>query len=284
MAYTLQQHQAVLLEMLCQVDKICRKYDIPYTLFSGTALGAVQHEGFVPWDDDLDVIMLRRDYRRFLQVAPGELGENYFLQKEFSQHWPMFFSKLRKNGTACMERFVPRDPLMHQGVCMDIFPCDNLSDKPLKRRLQFAASKLVIAGSLFRRGYITRSPAKKLLMQLSRVLPLGALHRYVLDEKEPQSRTVHSFFGASSRYGHSVYDRRWFTERIYLPFAGKAFPVSAHYEQLLTVLYGDWRLIPPPEERRCKVHGEIVDLDRSYENYLQQQKEKEYDILSHSIR
>lgn len=76
---------------------------------------------------------------------------------------------------------------------MDIFPCDNLSDKPLKRRLQFAASKLVIAGSLFRRGYITRSPAKKLLMHLSRVLPLGALHRYVLDEKEPQSRMVHSF-------------------------------------------------------------------------------------------
>ena len=69
-----------------------------------------------------------------------------------------------------------------------------------------------------------------------------------------------------------------------MPFAGKAFPVSAHYEQLLTVLYGDWRRIPPPEERRCKVHGEIVDLDRSYENYLQQQKEKEYDILSHSIR
>lgn len=105
MAYTLQQHQAVLLEMLCQVDKICRKYDIPYTLFSGTALGAVRHEGFVPWDDDLDVIMLRRDYRRFLQVAPGELGENYFLQKEFSQHWPMFFPSYEKRhslyGTVC---------------------------------------------------------------------------------------------------------------------------------------------------------------------------------------
>ena len=284
MAYTLQQHQTVLLDMLREVDRICKKHEIPYLLFSGTALGAIRHEGFIPWDDDLDVIMLRCDYRRFLQVAPGELGERYFLQAEFSEHWPMFFSKLRKNNTACMERFVPRDPLMHQGVCMDIFPCDNLSDAPLKRRLQFAASKLVIAGSLYRRGYITHSPAKKQLMQLSRSLPLRALHRFVLDEKEPQSRMVHSFFGASSRYGRSVYDRRWFTERVNLPFEGDLFPVSAHCEQLLTTLYGDWRRIPPPEERQCKVHGEIVDLDSSYENYLQQQRETKYEVLSRSIR
>ena len=126
MAYTIQQHQTVLLDMLREVDRICKKHEIPYLLFSGTALGAIRHEGFIPWDDDLDVIMLRCDYRRFLQVAPGELGERYFLQAEFSEHWPMFFSKLRKNNTACMERFMPRDPLMHQGVCMDIFPCDNL--------------------------------------------------------------------------------------------------------------------------------------------------------------
>ena len=99
-----------------------QKHEIPYLLFSGTALGAIRHEGFIPWDDDLDVIMLRCDYRRFLQVAPGELGERYFLQAEFSEHWPMFFSKLRKNNTACMERFVPRDPLMHQASAWTFFP------------------------------------------------------------------------------------------------------------------------------------------------------------------
>lgn len=74
------------------------------------------------------------------------------------------------------------------------------------------------------------------------------------------------------------------TERVNLPFEGDLFPVSAHCEQLLTTLYGDWRRIPPPEERQCKVHGEIVDLDSSYENYLQQQRETKYEVLSRSIR
>lgn len=284
MSYDLQQHQAVMLDMLRKVDAICKKHNIPYMLFSGTALGAVRHGGFIPWDDDLDVIMLRSDYRRFLRLASAELGEKYFLQAEFSEHWPMFFSKLRKNGTACMERFVPKDPLMHQGVCIDIFPCDNLSDSPIKRRLQFIASKFVIAGSLYRRGYITDNPAKKLLMQLSRLLPLRAVHRFVINEKESHSKMLHSFFGASSRYERSIYERCWFTERCEQIFEGTPFPVSAHYDKLLTTLYGDWRRIPPQEERACKVHGEIVDLSRSYEYYLQQQREKKYEVLSRSIR
>ena len=151
----LRRHQAVLLELLTEFDRICVKHGIGYVLFAGSALGAVRHQGFIPWDDDLDVAMLRADYQRFLQLAPAELGEQYFLQGEFSAHWPMFFSKLRKNGTACMERFVPKDEKMHQGIYMDIFPVDNLSDNALVRKIQFAASKVVIAKGLDRRGYLT---------------------------------------------------------------------------------------------------------------------------------
>lgn len=128
-------HQLVLLEMLKEFDRICRRHDIPYMLFAGTALGAQRHGGFIPWDDDLDVIMLRPAYQRFLEVAESELDGAYYLQKEFSDHWPMFFSKLRKNGTACMEKFRPKDQLMHQGVYMDIFPCDALSDSRIMRGL-----------------------------------------------------------------------------------------------------------------------------------------------------
>ena len=117
----IQAHQQVLMELWHTFDGICKKHDIPYFLFAGSALGAVRHQGIIPWDDDLDVVLMRDDYERFLRVADGELDQQqYFLQREFSEHFPMFFSKLRKNGTACMERYIPRDPQMHQGIYLDI--------------------------------------------------------------------------------------------------------------------------------------------------------------------
>ena len=184
----LQQHQAVLFELLQAFDAVCRKHNIPYMLFAGSALGAVRHGGFIPWDDDLDVVMLRPEYERFLAVAERELDlEKYFLQKEFSRHWPMFFSKLRKNNTTCLERYYPRDPLAHQGVYIDIFPCDNLAEGSLMRKLQFLASKLVIAKSLDRRGYLTDSLLKKAFMGLCRFLPLEPVKRFVQQQGKDET-------------------------------------------------------------------------------------------------
>lgn len=104
----LRQHQLVLLDMLKEFDRICKKNDIPYILFAGTALGAVRHGGFIPWDDDLDVIMLRPAYQRFLEATPGELGGDYYLQREFSPHWPMFFPNSEKTVRPAWRSFVPR--------------------------------------------------------------------------------------------------------------------------------------------------------------------------------
>ena len=158
-------HQKLLLEMLKDLDAVCRRHGIPYQLFSGTALGAVRHQGFIPWDDDLDIVMLRRDYERFFTEASGDFDEKlYFVQREFTEHWPMQFSKLRRNGTTCMEKYHPKDPKMHQGVYIDIFPCDNLSDFRLMRGVQFLASKVVIAKALYARGYETDSRLKKVFI------------------------------------------------------------------------------------------------------------------------
>ena len=281
---TLQAHQGVLLELLGEFDRICRAHDIGYVLFAGSALGAVRHQGFIPWDDDLDVAMLRADYERFLQLAPQSLGEKYFLQGEFSPHWPMFFSKLRKHETACMERLIPRDAKMHQGIYIDIFPVDNLSDGKLLGKLQFAASKVVIAKSLGRRGYLTDSKGKKLFMAFCRAVPMAPLNKLVRLEKKCHTRKVHTFFGAASRYEKNVFPRQWFTARTIVNFEGKPVPVSACADEMLTLIYGDYRTLPPEEDRRCKVHGVIVDTERSYEAYLQQQKEMKVTEFARSIR
>lgn len=280
----LQRHQAVLLELLTEFDRICRKHGIGYVLFAGSALGAVRHQGFIPWDDDLDVAILRADYERFLRLAPEELSDAYYLQGEFSDHWPMFFSKLRKNGTACMERFIPKDEAMHQGIYLDIFPVDNLSNSTFMRKVQFAASKVVIAKGLSRRGYLTDSGAKKLFMACCKLVPMGLVRRIARQDGKTDTRQVHTFFGAASRYEKNVFPRQWFEETVRMPFAGGEFPVPAQADAMLTQIYGDYMTPPADDEKRCKVHGVIVDPDNSYERYLQQQKEMKVTEYARSIR
>lgn len=270
--------------MLSVVDDICRGNNISYALFAGSALGAVRHQGFIPWDDDLDIIMLRPEYEKFLKIAPKKLSDAYFLQREFSEHWPCAFSKLRKNGTACIERLIPKDQDMHQGIYIDLFPCDNLSDNSLVRGLQFVASKMVIGKALWQRGYLTDSILKKVFMQFCRLLPKRRLAAFVRMEGKQNTKMVHTFFAASSKYRRSVFPREWFTETVRMPFGSGDFPVSAHVDELLTTLYGDYMTPPPPGEREVKVHAEIVDTENSYEIYKDMQRKLKFSSYTRSIR
>ena len=277
-------HQQALLSLLVEFDRVCKKLDIPYVLFAGTMLGAVRHQGFIPWDDDLDIMMLRPDYERFLKEAEGELDRGkFFLQKEFSDHWPMFFSKLRLNGTTCLEKYHPKDPASHQGVYIDLFPCDHALESELGRKLQFYASKIVIAKSLDRRGYETNSWKKKLFMALCRFLPVKPFLKLVKQGKS-DSQKVHSFLGGASSFGKSVYDRACFEERTQLTFEGQKFPVSAHFDALLTTLYGDYMALPPEDQRAIKQHAILIDLENSYEKYEHYRDDMTFDVHTRSIR
>lgn len=265
---SLQDHQQALYTLLREFDRVCRALEIPYFLYAGSLLGAVRHQAIIPWDDDLDVMMLREDYERFLREADGILDrEKFFLQKEFSDHWPMFFSKLRLNNTACLEKYHPRDLKCHLGVYMDIFPCDNACESALGWKMQFACSKVVIAKSLYARGYDTDSRKKKLVMQLCRLLPQAPFRKFCQYRRGSGSGRVHCFLGAASSMEKSVFPRAWFRDSVALPLGDRAYPAPVEYGKLLTVLYGDYMRIPEESERRCKVHTFLVDLNRSYTAY-----------------
>mgnify|MGYP004676199613 FL=1 len=278
-------HQSLLLEMLKDFDAVCRKHEIHYQLFAGTALGAVRHHGFIPWDDDVDVILLRSEYERFFTEAAGDLDSDiYFVQQEHSEHWPMQFSKLRRNNTTCIEKYHPKDEKIHQGVYIDIFPCDNLSEKPMLRTLQFAASKAIIAKALYARGYETDSTAKKCFMQLCRLLPYKSLRTLCLCRGNESSEMLHSFFAAAKKYDKNVYPRCWMTDTIEIQFEDAIFPISKHYDALLTQLYGNWHELPAPEERKLKEHVAILDLEHSYTEHLDEQKRMSISQYTRSIR
>lgn len=127
---------SVLYELLGEVDRICRKHDIRYFIIGGTAIGAHFWDAIIPWDDDIDIGMSRRNYERFLEVAQQEMGEKYFLQTpDTDKHAPFFFAKVRKNGTIFSEsQFQHID--MHQGIFVDIFPFDMIPDDARKEKHQ----------------------------------------------------------------------------------------------------------------------------------------------------
>ncbi len=281
---TLQEHQAVLLELLEEFDRICKKHAIPYTLFAGSALGAVRHGGFIPWDDDLDVAMLREHYEHFLKVAAVETRPEFCLQGEFSDSWPMHFSKLRKNHTTCLEKYHPKIQGIHQGIYMDIFPMDNAADYEPLRRIQYLAARVVHGKTMFRRGYETDSTLKKVFMQLCRLLPMKPFHDLALQRGKGTSRCVHAFFGGSIHYAKGIYPREWLCEVQPIAFESMTVSISRHYDALLRAMYGDYMTLPPEEDRKCKVHAILVDTEKNYTEYEGYRDGMTFDVYTRSIR
>lgn len=261
--------QVSLLEMLKDIDDLCRKHQINYSLSSGSALGAVRHSGFIPWDDDVDIMMLRNEYERFLDIAESELVDyGYTVQREFTKSWPMTYSKIRKNGTAYIENYKPKCKHTHQGIFIDIFPVDNLCDCPVAGGIQWIAYRLVVSKELYKRGYQTTSFLKKAAMLFSILYPERLLIKIIIARKHNGTMCVQSFLGGGVNRKGSIFPRNIFESYTDVTFENAKFSVVADYDLYLRILYGDYMRLPPPEKRIAAAHALMVDLDNSYEKYI----------------
>ena len=117
--------QMIELDILLEVHKICVENNITYWLEGGTLLGAIRHGGFIPWDDDIDIAMDMENYEKFLRIAPSKLPEYLFLQhKSTDPKFPLNIIKVRKNTTIFIEKYEKENGKYHQGIFIDIIPCD----------------------------------------------------------------------------------------------------------------------------------------------------------------
>jgi len=262
------------LELLLELDRICTTLSIPYALYFGTLLGAVRHKGFIPWDDDVDVVMLREDYERFLRESQSLLPDHYFLQTmDTDPEYPYTFAKIRDSRTTFIEAPLAQRRMNH-GIYIDIFPLDGVPNDPRIRRLGWYLLSAVGRMS-FLKGFEEKfAPRSFLERGIIRVLPFSDRSLLKLYSKlisimgsRKTSFVAHSSF-PSIAIKRLVYRKDWVLETTPTEFEGHFFPAPRDFDGPLRSVYGNY-MTPPPAEKRVSVHQlDRISTNVSYKNYV----------------
>ena len=252
----LHRQQMVMLEMVKVFDNICKKHKIPYFLYGGTLLGAVRHNGFIPWDDDLDVAMMRKDYKRLLKVLPGELPEHMALQtNDTDKNYFLFIAKLRDKRSFLDEEGFDK-VFAERGIFIDIFPMDRLLPWTQRLRLQS------VAYNFFRKGNGDTSSMRK-------VRALTWFNRHV---SFPLLRLISRISGTKALmcdYGipfHNVYDLQDVFPLKTHVFEGVQLSVPGNSHHMLQTMYGDYMRLPEDLDNVYHHVKHLEIYDNKYKN------------------
>lgn len=263
---SLKQIQEVEYEILVEFDRICKKHNIPYQLFAGTLLGAVRHHDFIPWDDDIDVCMLRKDYERFIEICPKELNDSFFLQTNSTDPKSVVqFAKIRKNGTV-FENDADFLSGSNTGIWIDIFPLDKTKRGTFSEKIQYFEVTVLyamITSTVKSRIKICRKKWKKVFRTvfyyITKLIPKKALEKRlynVMTRYENKDVKYIGNYANGTGWSYNAHVRmiEGFYDMIEMDFHGSLFPVPRNYDQVLSNSYGDYMKFPPKEKRK-PTHG-----------------------------
>ena len=168
---------ATALDVLCEVDRICCKYNIKYYAEWGTLLGAVRHAGFIPWDDDMDIGMTWNNYQRFLKLAPEKMDDRFFIQTcQTDLNYHNIFAKVRLRNTHMIEK-VTENIEICDGIFVDIFPYISIKESLLKSKCYMFRLRILGKMSLLKHNYdlngITESSLSRFLNDIMKILPFS---------------------------------------------------------------------------------------------------------------
>ena len=251
---------AIELDLLLEIDRVCQKYGLRYYLFWGSLLGAIRHNGFVPWDDDTDVVMPRNDYEQLLMHSE-EFKSPYFLQTPFSD--PTYYyahAKLRNSNTSAIDA-----PFLYQGfnmgIFVDIMPIDKIDENNRSRELFNLISSINMQNSIAMRigNPFLSERDKERVRQYKGGDPLARynkLQKLSVRDKESNSDKLCVFAATTYGYDRDVFFEEDFYESIEWGFLGYSFPIPKGYDRILRIAYGNY-LEFPPVEKRGQWHGNV---------------------------
>lgn len=266
----------VLMECLLELDRVCKEHGIRYFLGGGTQLGAVRHQGFIPWDDDVDVMMTRDDYERFEKIAPQALDKKFFFQSRQTDpdyHSP--FTKIRAKGTLYVTAFSSRFPRMEQGIFLDIFvhdaaPAWGALVKPHIFMTTFARSLVFHKWEGTPVHFYGR--LKLLCRLVNQIVAKRDISQLEAFEKRVMTfwndkNTGWLYDGMGEHLKHGRFPAALLEEQTEALFEGHRFPIPKRYDEYLRFSYGDdYRSWPMPSQRSCHHHVVQFSAQRGGEN------------------
>ncbi|MBD5174713.1 MAG: LicD family protein [Bacteroidales bacterium] len=264
--------QNCILNIAEYLDSFCESKEIDYCLMGGSALGAVRHKGFIPWDDDLDIFMTPENYKKFREqfYEKGD-KQTYYLQEWGSKDGKPSFAKLRLNKSHYVEPNL--DSLkIHKGVFVDIFILHVCPDNRLSHLWQYFWSRYLVVKSLANRNYSRRGLIANLILKPLKLLPKRAFVKYALKQIYSNSATNSKYlchYLGRAGYKKGLYNRVQFSSTIKVPFETIALRVPSGVEDYLHSRWGDYMKLPSEEDIRYYQHTSHWDINTYFDGYSQ---------------
>lgn len=243
------------LELLVEVDRICKKNQISYSIIAGTLLGAVRHKGYIPWDKDADVALLRPEYEKFVKACETDINGDlfYFQDHKVTDGYRWGYGKIRKHNTIWLRDGQEEMPYL-SGVGIDVFPLDHAPNSLFFRKIHDQICTVVRKFGWCRIGKTVEKKASlRFLYSLMDLIPekkaLGFLDRWIRFSNRKETDIVRILTFPTPNNGFFGYYKRWYENLEDIHFEGIAFPAIKDYDEYLTFKFGNYMDFPPEKER-----------------------------------
>lgn len=280
-AEDLRKLQLIELEMIVEVDRICRKNGIEYSLDGGTLLGAARHKGFIPWDDDADVIFTRHEYAKFFRACKKDLDRKRFFLQDYrtDENYRWGYAKIRRKGTEFI-RLGQEHMKYHTGVCIDVFVVDHVPDKVLTRNLYYGVNFFIRKVMYSELGQVAADHIlQRAIYRLLYKIPKNSMFhlrnclaaRCNRKKTELVSHLLYQYPSKESKYGMPS---KCFEHYRDMEFEGMQLRAFVDYDRYLTLLYHDYMTLPPEEKRQGPGEASSVKLIDITLEEIQRRKEE----------
>ena len=270
---TVRDVQGKILETMKYIDKLCRDNGIVYYIMGGTALGAVRHGGFIPWDDDLDIFMTPDQYKRFKEVFEQDNSELFVLQEWKTTPDYLEYAKVRMNGTTFIEEHFKDRHEMHHGIYVDIMILHKVPESRFVQKLVYYESKYVTLYALSQRNWRPKTKVQSMVLKFLKVLPNKWLAKkcykriYKYDDRTDDFK--YCYWITPAKFRNGLFDKSFFEDPVDVDFEDTKLLGSQKIKEYLAYRYGDYMKLPSEAAQKAAVHAFIFDTEKDYKEYLE---------------